>query len=178
MDYETYLAERVREVFSRIEDVEERLDSQPESFLGSGTGASETVRLEAFESGSAPKMREGFGLTRPDRLDLGTNLYDQRLGALAAGRRGLTKIRRAGDTRPSLTEEEVTGLEAIIILEGRPAILIRDGHFAPPPVEWAILEEYRQTIERILPSVGRVEVTGHPRLDWIGTGFLVAPTLS
>ena len=94
---------------------------------------------------------------------------------LQAGRSGLTKIRQAGDSPPELTETEIVGLEAIILLEGRPSILIENGHFATPPYEWSILESYRQSIERVIPSVGRIEVQGHPRMEWMGTGFLVAP---
>ena len=33
MDYETYLVARLRDVFSDLKEVEERLDSEPEAFL-------------------------------------------------------------------------------------------------------------------------------------------------
>ena len=73
------------------------------------------------------------------------------------------------------TEGEVQGLEAIILLEGRPPILIQNGSFFPPPPEWTILNNFRPGIEQAFRSVGRIEVDGHPRFEWIGTGFLVAP---
>ena len=60
------------------------------------------------------------------------------------------------------------------MMTGRPAILIQDGRFFPPPKDWAKLEDHRDAIQKVLPSVGRIEVTGHPEYQWIGTGFLVA----
>ena len=36
------------------------------------------------------------------------------------------------------------------------------------------MEKKRDRIERACQSVGRIETSGHPSLDWIGTGFLVA----
>jgi S1-C subfamily serine protease len=59
-------------------------------------------------------------------------------------------------------------------IEARPAILVQDGRFFPPPVEWQILEGVRDEIELTFKSVGRIELTGHSGYDWVGTGFLVA----
>lgn len=92
---------------------------------------------------------------------------------LAAGARAVRKLKTEGldaDLRP----DERIGLEAIVVTEGRPAILVQDGRFFPPPLKWQFLESSRETIEANCKSVGRIEVTGHPSLDWIGTGFLVA----
>lgn len=89
------------------------------------------------------------------------------------GRRAIAKLRR-DKAAAAFTPQEEMALEAIVLLEGRPALLIQDGHFQKPPVEWTVLEPHRAGIEAMLGSVGRVEVTGHPSLDWIGTGFLVA----
>ena len=65
-------------------------------------------------------------------------------------------------------------MEAIVLLVGRPALLIQDGRFAAAPADWSVLEENRDAIQKTIRSVGRVEVQGHPNLEWIGTGFLVA----
>jgi hypothetical protein len=75
----------------------------------------------------------------------------------------------------SFSIQEVASLEAIVVAVGRPAILIRENHFDSPPELWQILENYRPNIERVVASVGRIEVTGHSSLDWVGTGFLIAP---
>ncbi|MFH1085622.1 MAG: serine protease, partial [Chloroflexota bacterium] len=74
-----------------------------------------------------------------------------------------------------LDPAEAFALEAIVMLEGRPAVFIQDGHFFPAPGDWQVLEAQRAAIETVCHSVGRVEVTGHPSYDWVGTGFLVAP---
>jgi S1-C subfamily serine protease len=87
---------------------------------------------------------------------------------------GLTKVAegREGD----LDEDELFGLEAIVLLEGRPAILIQEGDFLPPPHEWSRLTDRRAPIREVIARAGRVEVNGHVSLDWLGTGFLVGPT--
>jgi S1-C subfamily serine protease len=95
---------------------------------------------------------------------------------LEAGGRALTKLAAKGEAAELLPDERF-GLEAIIVLQGRPALLIRNGRFADPPDGWSKLArpDVRPRIESTLPSVGRIEVSGHPAgLDWIGTGFLVA----
>jgi len=172
MDDRTQLTAKVRQVFSDLEVLEERLDAEPESFLRA-----------TFRPGREPVLP---GLAAPAARDLaGADLEAARGLApwegpedvLGAARSGLAKIRAAGDSPPDLTPGEAFGLEAIVLLEGRPSILIENGSFAPPPGEWTILEQYRAEIERVLASVGRIEVPGHPRMEWVGTGFLVAPTV-
>jgi V8-like Glu-specific endopeptidase len=91
-----------------------------------------------------------------------------------AGKRGLRKVRQKGEGT-DLAPDEVVGMEAIILLVGRPAILIQDGKFFPPPEPWQVLEEHRKAIQETFRSVGRIEVRGHPTLEWVGTGFLAAP---
>lgn len=91
----------------------------------------------------------------------------------AAGARALTKIKEEGEDA-DLDPEELVGFEAIVLVEGRPAIFIQDGHFFSPPSGWQILEKVREGIEETCRSVGRIEVTGHPSYEWVGTGFLVA----
>lgn len=90
------------------------------------------------------------------------------------GIRAIDRIHKHGP-HIELPPNEVTGLEAIVMLTGRPPLLIQDGSFFKPPESWKILEQHRKAIEGIFPSIGRIEVTGHPSFDWIGTGFLVAP---
>jgi hypothetical protein len=92
---------------------------------------------------------------------------------MEAGRRALFKIHDEGPD-VKLDPEERVGLEAIVAIEGRPAILIQDGHFLAPPIKWQLLEAKRHGIERTCQSVGRIEVDGHPSFDYVGTGFLVA----
>ena len=86
---------------------------------------------------------------------------------------GLDKVRADG-ADAQLDDDERLGLESVVVLFGRPALLVEDGHFRPPKPPWEKLEEHRVAIESALRSVGRIELTEHPQHDVVGTGFLVA----
>ncbi|MFE5709807.1 trypsin-like serine peptidase [Streptomyces sp. NPDC056501] len=98
---------------------------------------------------------------------------DERARVLEAGVSGLEKL--AAHREDEIDEEESFGVEAIVLLQGRPAILVQRQDFAPQRDEWVVLDGQRAAIRESLSRVGRVEVTGHPSLDWIGTAFLVGP---
>jgi hypothetical protein len=74
-----------------------------------------------------------------------------------------------------ITPRQQTGLEAIVLLAGRPAILVQSDDFLEPPRKWASLKEVRPKIQAVLKRVGRVNVSGSPNFDWLGTGFLAGP---
>jgi len=97
----------------------------------------------------------------------------RRLDVLDAGLSGLAKVQQEGPSAP-LSPDESTGLEAIILTVGRPAIMFRDGHFDEPPTEWNVLDQSRDRIEKAARSIGRIQVVGNPLYPWVGTGFLVA----
>ncbi|MGH3546809.1 MAG: trypsin-like serine peptidase [Pseudonocardiaceae bacterium] len=86
---------------------------------------------------------------------------------------GLAKV--AEGREDELDDAELLGLEAIVLLEGRPAILIQEGDFLPPPHEWARLTGARAGIREVIARSGRVEVTGHRDYEWVGTASLIAP---
>jgi hypothetical protein len=86
---------------------------------------------------------------------------------------GLLKM--AGGRTDDLDDDELFGLEAIVALEGRPAILIQGGDFLPPPQNWAHLTRARAEIREAIARSGRVEVTGHVEHEWVGTASLVGP---
>jgi Trypsin-like peptidase domain len=90
-----------------------------------------------------------------------------------AGLEGMKKVERGRDAE--VTPQERFGLEAIILLTGRPAILIQEGAFFPPPKQWAELNTVRASVEAVIARVGRIEVTNNPNFDWLGTGFLAGP---
>ncbi|MFD7571416.1 hypothetical protein ACFV6U_12975 [Streptomyces sp. NPDC059810] len=98
---------------------------------------------------------------------------EERARVLEAGVSGLEKL--ATHREDELDGDESFGVEAIVLMEGRPAILVQRQDFAPQHDEWAVLDGQRPAIRESLTRVGRVEVSGHPRLDWIGTAFLVGP---
>ncbi|MEU5216943.1 serine protease [Streptomyces sp. NPDC020807] len=99
---------------------------------------------------------------------------EERARVLEAGVSGLEKL--ADHREDEIGEDEYFGVEAIVLLQGRPAILVQRQSFAPQRDEWAVLDARRPAIHESLVRVGRVEVSGHPSLDWIGTAFLVGPT--
>ena len=95
------------------------------------------------------------------------------VAVIAAGAvSGLGKVRADGP-EAQLSDDERLGLESVVLLFGRPALLVEDGHFRPPKPPWEKLEEHRAAIESALRSVGRIELTGHEEHDVVGTGFLV-----
>jgi Trypsin-like peptidase domain len=151
-----------------LEELGDRLEQEPQSVLSRAFPAEDPgLRTSAvIEPGGEP-IPAGS-----DELD--DALERQREEYVLAAGRAVRKLNAEGEDA-DLEPAELVGLEAIIQIEGRPAILILDGQFRKPPPEWeADLEQARANIERTFPSVGRIELAGHPRLDWAGTGFLVA----
>jgi V8-like Glu-specific endopeptidase len=93
--------------------------------------------------------------------------------ALDDGRRAALKVRATSDpAQVSLTPNEQIGLEAVILLFGRPALLVEHGRFGTPPAGWEVLDAQRGAIELSIRSVGRIEMLNR---GMVGTGFLVAP---
>jgi S1-C subfamily serine protease len=66
-------------------------------------------------------------------------------------------------------------IEAIIMEIGRPALFVKNDTFAIPDSDiWTNrLESNRTALEGAISSVGRIELKNHPRLDWVGTGWVV-----
>jgi hypothetical protein len=99
----------------------------------------------------------------------------ERQRVVGAGIDGLAKLAEGRDAE--LDEAERFGLRAIVLLEARPAILIQGGDFPHPPHEWIRLTAHRERIREVIARSGRVEVSGHVELDWVGTASLVAPEM-
>lgn len=91
---------------------------------------------------------------------------------LEAGAAGLERVLAGHDER--LTCEERAGLEAVLVLYARPPIVADGNRLIGAAPLWPELEEQRAHIESALRGIGRVELLGHPELDWAGTAFLVA----
>ncbi|MFJ3921876.1 trypsin-like serine peptidase [Streptomyces sp. NPDC090022] len=103
---------------------------------------------------------------------IGRAAQEERARVLRAGARGLEKLAEGRDE--DIDEDEHFGVEAIVLLEGRPAILVQGQDFPAQSGDWAVLDGQRDRIRESIARVGRVEVTGHTDLDWLGTGFLVS----
>jgi endonuclease G len=82
-------------------------------------------------------------------------------------------------TGSELTPPERFALEAIIIPDKRPAIDIVNGDFQVAHPLWTHFATgpIKTTIRRAIPSIGRIELPGHPTLPYGGTGFVVGPRL-
>jgi endonuclease G len=95
---------------------------------------------------------------------------------IAAARSGIENLALGR----SLTPEQFLSTEAIIDEELRPAVDVIDGHFDVVHPLWRELSQdavLRQRIEAVLPSIGRIELPGHPRLPYGGTGFVTGDGL-
>lgn len=108
-----------------------------------------------------------------EETEVETSLSEEQAHFLEEGKSGLEKFRLYGE-EADLTASQKTGLEAIVFLTHRPAILVQHQTFLQVPQEWQILNTLRDGINKTIQSVGRIEVSGHPNFDWLGTGFLVA----
>src|SRR5262249_56617140 len=93
---------------------------------------------------------------------------------LEAALSGLEKVRQQAN--PDLTADERLGLECVLLLYGRPAVLVQQDRLAGVPPLWNVLEDQREDIEMAQRGVGRIELYGHPEYDWAGTAFLVSET--
>lgn len=154
------------------------LAARASRILGDLDGAAARVRAGLPPVDSAELAESWLGEERP-MPDWGTwaalPVEVERTSVLRAGTRGLEKI--AAGNPDDVDPYEELGVEAIVLLEGRPAITVRGGDFEAQTGPWSVLEAQRDGIRSSIERVGRVEVAGHPDLDWVGTAFLVAPTV-
>jgi S1-C subfamily serine protease len=163
-----------------VMDTRKRLVTQLRSQLGDVTDLTKNLQKEGAAGLLTRSVRERAVVVLPERLTArGQSVEETRKQAeqvLAAGIRGLTKLQQQGDDA-DLTDEELMGTEAVVLLVGRPALFVVDNSFSVPPGPWtAPLEAERGSIETTLRSVGRIEVSyGLGQVEMIGTGFLVAP---
>ncbi|MFK0296749.1 trypsin-like serine peptidase [Streptomyces sp. NPDC090442] len=132
----------------------------------------------------AARVRERLSWEEPDPLAglpadelpagrIGQCARQERARVLAAGASGLEKL--AAGRAEEIGDDESFGVEAVVLSEGRPALLVERQDFAPQQGDWAVLESQRAAIRESLARVGRVAVSGHVDLDWLGAGFLVGP---
>ncbi|MFI0714682.1 trypsin-like serine peptidase [Streptomyces inhibens] len=132
----------------------------------------------------AARVREGLSFEIPESLEelpaeelpagqISQFAQQERTRVVAAGVSGLEKL--AEGRADEISDDESFGMEAIVLLEGRPAILVQNHDFAPQQGDWAVLDGHRAAIRESFARVGRVELSGHISLDWLGTAFLVGP---
>jgi V8-like Glu-specific endopeptidase len=130
-------------------------DSEPDSFESFSTPLPGAPRAGAAVAELTPVGRAVAAETQQELKD---------------GLRAMKKVEMGRDA--DISDQDQKGLEAIILLAGRPAILIQEGDFMEPPKLWADLKNVRERIKDSIRRVGRIEVLNDPSLDWLGTGWL------
>ena len=76
-------------------------------------------------------------------------------------------------TNRPLTTEHKAALEGIVIGNGlRPAIDIEKDTFDPLPAIWDDINGARANMTPLIRSVGRLNVSGHPKISFAGTAFV------
>ncbi|MEN8652776.1 serine protease [Streptomyces sp. 21So2-11] len=143
----------------------------PEEVFGDLREVARRVRAGLLE-----ELAESSEELPPDRAPAGQIAHFaqlERARVLTAGVSGLEKL--ADGRADEISDDEYFGVEAIVLLEGRPAILIQGRDFASQQGDWSVLDGHRAAIRDSIARVGRVEVSGHTDLDWLGTAFLVSP---
>ena len=157
-DRNVVVAEIRRTFGGRLSELEDRLSVVRESELSQEPGH------------SAPDIDSPPPGMLPDRAvvpQVERAAAAERQEILLDGATGLRKV--IEDRTDELTAREQVGLEAIIVLEGRPPLFIQGGDFVQTPAEWHVLNGHRDRIRASIARVGRVEVVGHPNYEWLGT---------
>jgi hypothetical protein len=180
MDRRQMVVQRVREFFAeRVDDVLHMIRQDRQELRGWQEPAHlraavrRTIREEGGRDSEATTLTAatfdfGRAAGEPDR-----GQQREAIGQLLEiGANGLEKAAR--NTPTDLTPEEVFALECVLLLYGRPAVLVNENTFAAVPPFWNLLEDQREDIEMAQRGVGRIELLGHPEYDWAGTGFLVS----
>src|SRR4051794_32440834 len=116
---------------------------------------------DSLESIATPTLNEGFeSLKEPPPAESG-------LRKLAEGR------------QQDLTDEELFGLEAIVLPQNRPVVFVTGDSYEAIDHPWENLNtpEVRAKISSWFPSIARIEVPNMPQVPYAGTGFVVGKGL-
>jgi hypothetical protein len=180
MERKQVIVQRAREFFGqRLDEVVQMVQQDRQELRGWEEPAHlRAVLRRAVREGTAPTeaIQVANGATAIGHAAGEPDKGQQReaLGQiLEVGAAGLQKIR---SQTPDLTPDELFGLECVVLLYARPALLVSQDRLAPPPAFWNVLENQHADIELTQRGVGRIELVGHPDFEWAGTGFLVGET--
>jgi endonuclease G, mitochondrial len=90
---------------------------------------------------------------------------------------GLKKV--AEGRQHELTDEEMNGLEAIVLPQNRPVVFVRGDFYDDVEHPWEKLNpsEVKARVSHAFPSIGRIEVPNMPQIPYGGTGFVVGKRL-
>jgi hypothetical protein len=179
MDRRQMVIQRVRECFGdRVDDVLHMVQQDRQELRGWQEPAHvRAVARRTVREGGGPAAERGAAVAEPEigRAAGEPDRGQQREATgqlLEAGAAGLEKL--VGNRAGEVTPEEVLGLECVLLLYARPAVVVSEGSLGSPPPFWNLLEDQREDVEMAQRGVGRIELLGHPEYDWAGTGFLVS----
>ena len=90
---------------------------------------------------------------------------------------GLQKVKEG--RHRELTDEEMNGLEAIVLPQNRPVVFVRGESYDDVDHPWEKLNPttVKTQVARAFPSIGRIEVPNLPQIPYGGTGFVVGKRL-
>jgi hypothetical protein len=188
MDRRQLIVQRARELFAeRLDDVLHMVQQDRQELRGWQEPAHVRAAVRRLvQEGDGGEYETGATVTTAvtelefARLAAEPDRGQQReaIGQLLeAGASALEKVVRATVLAGTeLTNEEALGLESVLLLYARPAVLVSQGRLASVPPFWNVLEDQREEVEVAQRGVGRIELLNHPEYDWAGTGFLVNET--
>lgn len=183
MEWKQVIVQRAREFFgNRLNEVVRFIRQDRQYLLGMEEPEHFRAVIRRVVSEGAPSVAESTEVALAEETAFGRgagepDLEHQRATCaqlLETGGNALAQI--VATSQPELTKTEQVGLEFVLLLYGRPALLIRQGRLVSTAPFWNELAEHREGIELAQRGVGRIELMGHPEYDWAGTGFLVNDT--
>src|SRR4051794_21181483 len=151
MDRNQQVVERTRAIFAeRLDDVLHMVRQDRQDLRGWEEPAHlrAVVRRAVREGGEGYETTE-VGVAEPEcvRAAGEPDRGQQREGIgqlLEAGAQALERIGQ--DRQPQLTPAERLGLECVLLIYGRPAVLVNNGRLASVPAFWNQLEDQREDI--------------------------------
>jgi endonuclease G, mitochondrial len=112
-------------------------------------------------------------VARPSR-DAGLESIDTGITPAESG------LKKAAEGRlDELTDEEMFGLEAIVLPQNRPVVFVKGDFYDDVEHPWEKLNpsEVKARVSRAFPSIGCIEVPHMPQIPYGGTGFVVGKRL-
>jgi endonuclease G, mitochondrial len=123
-----------------------------------------------------------FQIAPDDNIEnLAASRGDEGLESMNAGPTpaeiGLQKVKEG--RHRELTDEEMNGLEAIVLPQNRPVVFVRGDSYDDVDHPWEKLNPttVKTQVARAFPSIGRIEVPNLPQIPYGGTGFVVGKRL-
>lgn len=95
--------------------------------------------------------------------------------AFSLDRRAIVNFMDEAPSSEGRIDSPVRISEAIVLFQGRPAILVQNGMFQDAGSQtWNNrLSPHKAALKKAIPSVGRVELVNHSDYSWLGTAWVI-----